>query len=184
MATRSPDVDASLLQRIAARDQAAFGELFDHWAPRLRVFLIKGGAREIEADELVQEVMLTVWRKAGIYDRDRAAPSTWMFTIARNRRIDRYRRQRRPEYELDDPVLVASDDPRPDERVAELQRSQRLRAALDRLPADQAAVLRGTYFEHKSQSQVAAVHEVPLGTIKSRTRLAMGALRRILGEFS
>lgn len=182
MSAGQTTTDEQLLGRIAQQDRAAFGLLFDRWAPRLRGFLLKGGARPIEADELVQEVMLTVWRKAHSFRPDRASAATWLFTITRNRRIDRIRKRRHPEVDIDDPALVLGQAPLEETRAAAAQAGARLRAAIERLPIEQRDVLMGTYFLDKSQAQVAQEQAVPLGTIKSRTRLAMGTLRKLLAE--
>ncbi len=174
---------ADLVERVAAaRDRAAFMELFDHYAPRLKAFLRKRGAGDAQAEDLVQDVMLTVWQRASLYDRAQASVSTWVFTIARNRQIDVLRRERRPELDADDPLLRPSAVPEPD-RVFDTERSaQRVRAALLLLPAEQAELVRVSFYEEASHSALAARFDLPLGTVKSRLRLALQKLRHALDD--
>jgi RNA polymerase sigma-70 factor (ECF subfamily) len=164
------------------RDQSAFAELFRHYAPRIKSYLRRLGAEDAVAEELAQEAMLTVWRKAEHFDPDRAGAGTWIFAIARNLRIDRLRRERRPEIDEDDPALVADPAPPADEALETGRRDQRLRAALSRLPPDQARVVALSFFEDVPHSEIATRLDVPLGTVKSRLRLAMGRIRALLGE--
>ena len=124
--------------------------------------------------------MLTVWRRAAQFDPSKAAASTWLFTIARNRRIDTLRRARRPEIDPEDPALVREPDDPADRVVEAAQRRASLQAAVAELPDDQAKLLRLAYFEDKSHSIIAAELSLPLGTVKSRLRLAMGKLRAAL----
>jgi RNA polymerase sigma-70 factor (ECF subfamily) len=124
--------------------------------------------------------MLTVWRRAAQFDRNKAAVSTWVFTIARNRRIDTLRRARRPEIDPEDPALVREPDDPADRVVEAAQRRESLHAAVAELPEDQAKLLRLAYFEDKSHSVIAEELALPLGTVKSRLRLAMGKLRAAL----
>jgi RNA polymerase sigma-70 factor (ECF subfamily) len=121
--------------------------------------------------------MLTVWRRAEQFDRSKAAASTWLFTIARNRRIDTLRRARRPEIDPEDPVLVREPDDPADRVVEVAQRRKSLHAAVAQLPEEQTKLLRLAYFEDKSHSVIADELSLPLGTVKSRLRLAMGKLR-------
>ena len=132
-------------------------------------------------DEVVQDVMLRVWRKAHLYDPSRAAVSTWIYTLARNAHIDRTRR-RRATLDEADPTFVEDPSPSPVAQLLRVHEGARIREALSRLPAVQADVLRGAYFEHKSLPQIAQESNVPLGTVKSRVRLAFRSLRRTLGD--
>ncbi len=164
------------------RDRVAFGALFGHFAPRLKAYLMRLGADSATAEELVQEVMVMVWRRAETFDPGQANASTWIYTIARNKRIDSLRRQRRPEIDPDDPALVP-DEPVAADRTVELaQQGARLRAALAQLPPEQADLLRLAYFEDLPHSAIAAKRNLPLGTVKSRLRLAMDRLRRLLKD--
>ncbi|MEK9661192.1 MAG: sigma-70 family RNA polymerase sigma factor [Alphaproteobacteria bacterium] len=162
------------------RDRAAFGALVDHFAPRLRAFLRRSGAGEAEIDDVVQEAMLKVWRRAEQFDAGRGSPSTWIFTIARNERINLLRREIRPELDPNDPALVPAPETPADESVANVQDADRLHAALRTLPAEQAEVLNLAFFEELSHSTIAERLDLPLGTIKSRIRLAVGRLRDAL----
>jgi RNA polymerase sigma-70 factor (ECF subfamily) len=156
-------------------DHAAFAELFAHFAPRVKGFLMKAGADETTAEECAQDVMATLWRKAHMFDPDRATVATWIFTIARNRRIDMIRREKRPEPEA--LPWGPEEEPEPAERVALQQESERLVAALMRLPAKQRELVEKAYFGDLTHSEIAEATGLPLGTIKSRIRLALEKLR-------
>ncbi len=159
------------------QDKDAFARLFTHFAPRIKSYLMKGGASQDQADELAQETMLAVWDKADKYNPDKAAASTWIFTIARNKRIDALRRMKRPDYEPEDPALVADDMPHADERIGTEQEAGILETALETLPKEQAELLYKSFFEDKTHSDIAAETKIPLGTVKSRIRLALERLR-------
>ncbi|WP_448203621.1 sigma-70 family RNA polymerase sigma factor [Azospirillum sp. sgz302134] len=164
------------------RDRAAFAELFGHFAPRLKAYLRRQGCDAGGAEELVQEVMLLVWRRAETYDPAQASASTWVFTIARNKRIDVLRREQRPEIDPDDPALVPDPLESADHRVEAKETTGRLRAALKDLPPEQAELLRLAYFEDKPHSVISSERGIPLGTVKSRLRLAMERLRKALRD--
>ena len=178
---------SQLIVRVGAgRDRAAFAELFAHFAPRIKAYLLRLGAEAGQAEELTQEAMIMVWRRAESFDPARSAASTWIFTIARNKRIDALRRERRPDFDPDDPTLVgdvAAAAPEPADRSVEVaQHAQRLAEALAALPEEQAQLVRMAYFEDKAHGQIAAETALPLGTVKSRLRLAIARLRNALGE--
>ncbi len=174
---------ALLIRAVAEhRDRKAFADLFTHFAPRLNAFLMRGGTDRVTAEELTQEVMLTVWRRAESFDPNQATLSTWVFTIARNKRIDGLRRQRRPELDPEDPALVPDGPAGAEETVSATQREAMLRAAMVDLPVEQAEMLRMAYFEDKAHSEIAAETGLPLGTVKSRLRLAIGHLRKNLKD--
>lgn len=171
----------ALIVAIAERgDRQAFAQLFEHYAPQLKRYLMRGGADADAAEELAQEVMILVWRKAARFDPSRAGASTWIFTIARNKRIDRFRRERRPEYDPDDPLLVTARPAEGDRTVAAAQRAEELREALAQLPEAQASILYRAYFKGMSLREIAEEEGVALGTVKSRVRLAIGRLRASL----
>lgn len=180
---REVEIDPADLVHAIARDQdrEAFAALYARLAPPLRRFLVTRCRDTVKAEEILQETMLTIWRKASLYDRRKASVNTWAFTIARNRLVDRIRKERRPEPDPEDPAFVKS-VPTPDDAVASDRRARRLRAALAELPEEQAAVLRSAYFEGRSQTEVAEEQGVPLGTVKSRARLAMQRLREALSD--
>ena len=157
------------------KDTSAFEELFNHFAPRVKAFLMKSGADPQMAEECSQEVMATVWRKAHLFDPSRASASTWIFTIARNKKIDAIRKQNRPEPEQ----LYPDQDYEPDqESVVELQQeTERLTLALGELPEKQRVLVEKAYLGELSHSEIAEITGLPLGTIKSRIRLALEKLR-------
>jgi len=173
-----------LIGRIARKsDRAAFAELFRLFAPRLKYYLMRQGCDFSLAEELMQETMVMVWRRAASFDPRRAAATTWLFTIARNKRIDALRRQHRPEIDLADPALVGDPAPSAEEPVLANERGRRLAEALAALPVEQAALVRLAYFDDRAHSDIAAETRLPLGTVKSRLRLALVKLRRALEEY-
>jgi len=173
----------ALVEAVAQkRDRSAFAEIYDHFAPRLKGYLRRRGSDAGQAEELVQEVMLTVWRKAGLYDREQANVSTWIFTIARNRRIDALRRERRPNFDPTDPAFVPDSEPSPDDALAASQDSAMLRRAIEEIPDEQGTLLRLAFYEDKSHNTIAEELGLPLGTVKSRIRLALAKLRQSIEE--
>jgi RNA polymerase sigma factor (sigma-70 family) len=178
--TDGRSLDDLLVAVARDRDRAAFGLLFGQIAPRLKTYLVRSGAAASQADELVQEVMLMVWRRADSFDPARSAAVTWIFTIARNKRIDAVRRDRRPEFDPGDPALVPDQAPAADRSVEAAQDTARLRDAILKLPSEQAELLRLVYFEDQPHTMIAQRSGLPLGTVKSRLRLAMARLRREL----
>ena len=185
-ASREALSDEALLSAIAVQaDRAAFAELFGRFAGRVKSFVMRGGMAPEQAEEIAQEVMITVWRKAASFDAARAGAATWIFTIARNRKIDLVRRQARPEPDPEDPLFRPDPPEDPASELAARDRDAHVRAALSELNEDQQAVIRLAFFAGLSHGEVAAQLDVPLGTVKSRLRLAFGRLRDILGsEFS
>lgn len=160
------------------QDQSAFQDFYDHFSGRIKSFLIGKGMAEAIAEELAQEIMLIVWRKAGSYNPEKAAASTWLFTIARNRRIDYLRGNSRIEVELDDEMLeVDSTEPTQEDRVDLSQQSVILEQAMSRLPQEQRQVLHLSYFRGQSHGAIAEWLNLPIGTVKSRIRLAMQSMR-------
>ncbi|MCX7888820.1 MAG: sigma-70 family RNA polymerase sigma factor [Rhodobacteraceae bacterium] len=158
-----------------ARDTAAFEAIFRHYAPRVKAFLMKSGAEPGLAEECMQDVMATVWTKAGLYDPSRASLATWIFTIARNRRIDAIRRARRPE--PDELYWGPEGEPDQADVLALQEESARLGRAMEQLPEAQRDLIERAYFGDRSHSEIAAETGLPLGTIKSRIRLALDRLR-------
>ena len=164
------------------RDRSAFVDLFQSFAPRVKSYVMGLGLGPSAADDLVQDIMLTVWRRAEQYDPVKAAASTWIFTIARNRRIDMFRRENRPEFDPNDPMLVPEPERPADSELAIRQESENLRRAVATLPKEQAEMLRLAFFEDLSHGHIAAKLSLPLGTVKSRLRLALGKLRSQLKD--
>lgn len=159
------------------RDRAAFGRLFDHFAPRVKAYLMRLGLDSGTAEDLAQDVMLTVWRRAETYDPAQAGVATWVYTIARNRRIDLARRERRPELDAAEPALQPEPVPAADHIAAALQWEARIAEAIKALPAEQLRMIELAYFEDRSHGEIAAKLNLPLGTVKSRLRLALARLR-------
>src|SRR4051812_17459278 len=173
---------ALLLQVAATADRPAFGELYAFYSPRLRAYMRKLGADGAAAEDLVQDVLAAVWNKARQFDAGKANANTWIFTIARNLRIDLIRRERRPEFDADD-LELQSDEPYSPERAIITQRdAAAVRTALAALPQEQADVIRLSFFEDRPHGAIAAELGVPLGTVKSRMRLAFRRFRTALGE--
>ena len=169
----------SLIVRVRDdQDKKAFGDLFRHFAPRIKGFLMKSGSSDTLAEEVAQDVMATVWQKAGLFDPARASVATWIFTIARNRKIDILRKQRRPEPE--DLPWGPSAEPDQEDTIALQQDTVRLRAAIAELPEKQRDLVKQAYFGELSHSEIATETGLPLGTIKSRIRLALERLRHEL----
>jgi RNA polymerase sigma-70 factor (ECF subfamily) len=172
----------ALLGQVACGDRAAFGLLFAHFAPRLKAWLMRLGTPAQTAEDLAQEAMLTLWRKAALFDPGKASAATWIFTIARNLRIDALRKDRRPGFDPADPGLTPDAEPDAEDGMALAQSEAAVRAALTTLSADQVRIVELSFFADKPHSQIAAELSIPLGTVKSRLRLAMARLRHALGE--
>jgi RNA polymerase sigma-70 factor (ECF subfamily) len=179
-ADEDPLLHDRLIEAVALqRDREAFARLFEHFAPRLKAWLMKSGADAAAAEDFAQDTMLTVWRKADLFDARKARAATWIFTIARNRRLDMLRRDARalptPEIELAQNEVM-----RPDDILAMVDDALRVRDALSRLKPDQVEVLSMAFFMDSPHSEIARRLDLPLGTIKSRIRNAMIKLRTIL----
>jgi RNA polymerase sigma-70 factor (ECF subfamily) len=170
---------ASVTER---RDRGAFATLFDYYSPRLHAYLIRLGADGATAEEITQEVMATLWRKADLFDSTKSSLGTWLYRVARNRRIDLARRDR---VDYVDPSEYAHDIP--DDQIPDADgqidaqtREDVLRTAMADLPEEQRALVRLAFFDNLSHSEIAARTGLPLGTVKSRIRLAFSRLRRVL----
>ena len=172
---------ASYIVSIAERgDRQAFKALFLAMAPRIKAFLVR---RTVEApDELTQEVMLAVWRKAALFDPARGTGEAWIFGIARNACIDAARRRRGVPLDDRDPMTEGGGPARADLDLEAAQDSRRVRAAMDGLSEEQLEVVRLSFFDDVPHSAIAARLNLPLGTVKSRLRLAMKRLRDLLDD--
>lgn len=184
MSADGPSQDAfthdRLIEAVAQRrDREAFAQLFAYFAPRLKAWLVKSGATSTAAEDFAQDAMLTVWRKADLFDARKARAATWIFTIARNRRLDMLRRDARP-LPTPDIELAADNMQRPDDILSTNQDAELVRNALSRLKPDQVEVLRMAFFAESPHSDIARQLDLPLGTVKSRIRNAMIKLRFIL----
>jgi len=173
----------ALLVRVAAEgDREAFNALFAFFAPRIKGYLMKIGAAADLADDLAQEAMLRVWRKARLFDPAKASASTWIFTIARNLRIDAARRAARPALDPEEPALLPEHEPLADAQIEAAARDEKIRASFAALPAAQYDVVRLHFVEDLTHSEIAERLGTPLGTVKSRLRLAFEKIRKDLGD--
>ena len=177
------DDATALLQRIATKqDKAALAALFGLLGPRVKSMMLKLGANDALAEDLVQETFLTVWRKAQLYSTQRGAASTWIFTIARNLRIDQVRRQSNKPYEDLEKINLASDAPGGNVLIEQHQVIDRVTAALTTLSAEQQDVVRLSFIHDLAHAEIAEKLSIPLGTVKSRLRLAYERLRPLLED--
>ncbi len=175
------DEYSALLTRVAEfRDRVAFAALFDHFAPRVKSFMMRKGSNADQAEDLVQEAMIAVWTKAAMFSSDRGSVSTWIFTIARNLRIDRLRREKSQLYtdleDFDAPDLRIDAE----ESLGRSQEDNHVVVALAQIPEEQRQLLILSYVEDVPQSEIATRLNIPLGTVKSRMRLGYSRLRKLL----
>ncbi|WP_428033793.1 sigma-70 family RNA polymerase sigma factor [Amphritea sp.] len=169
---------SDLLGRLAAKpDKSIYARLFNHFAPRVKAYILRLGVAVSAAEEVTQEVMLSVWRKAHMYHPEKAAASTWIFTLARNQSIDWMRKQKYPQYSLDEWSETAAQAGQGEQEVL----SDRVAKAISQLPENQAQVIYMSYFEGRSHGDIASRLDIPLGSVKSRIRLASEKLKQIWG---
>ena len=178
---RIDEMSARLVAVAERGDRGAFASLFRHFGPRIRAYLLRVGGDAGRVDDVLQETFAAVWNRAVLYDRSRASAATWIFAIARNRRIDAFRRDRRPEFDPDDPALHPDPLPGGEEALAAQERAEAVRNALAVLSEEQREVLWLSFYEGESYPAIAIRLGIPLGTVKSRARLAFGRLRSELG---
>jgi RNA polymerase sigma factor (sigma-70 family) len=177
------DEMTGLAGRVAnERDRQAFEELFDFFAPRINAYLRRLGLDPAGAEEICQDVMITLWHKAGLFDPAKSSLSTWLFRIARNRRIDLARRNKGDSLDQEDPMLQPEPDPLPDSGIDSAMREDKVRAAMSQLPPEQYEVIRFAFFLGYPHSQIAEETGLPMGTVKSRIRLAFARLKGILEQ--
>ena len=172
-----PNFSLLLLSIGQIQDKAAFADLFQHFAPRVKSYMLKLGSADEMAEELAQQTLLQVWRKAQLFDPDKAAASTWIFRIARNIRIDVLRKQK---HFFDDDFDLAEIEDEQEDVEVKINREQKIRhvaLALAELPQNQAKIIRMSFYDGLSHGEIAKQLELPLGTVKSRIRLAFGRLR-------
>lgn len=178
---QAPQMSQATVWLVAVRDQRdkdAFGALFDFFAPRLKGFIMRSGTGAAQAEEIVQDVMLTVWRKAAMFDPHRAQASAWIYQIARNRQIDIIRKESRPI-----PDELAQDpeaEPDASQILAFDQEAEQLKTALDLLQPDQKEMIEKAYLGDLTHQEISVQTGLPLGTVKSRIRLGLNRLRREL----
>lgn len=161
-------------------DQVAFIHLFDHFAPRVHAYLLRLGMDRANAEEITQDVMLTMWQKASLFDPEKSSVGTWLFRIARNRRIDSARRDNARRIDENDPMLSPAPAFMQDDTLDSATRAHHVSKALATLPGEQIALLRLAFFDGLSHSEISEKTGLPLGTVKSRIRLAFAKLRQAL----
>ena len=179
-ANTSLDLENLLAKVGAEKDKDAFVSLFNYFAPRVKSYMLKNGASDSTAEEIVQNTFITVWEKAASYNPKKAAASTWIFTVARNKRIDALRRDKNTDVNSENPAIENAVAEAVGENYAEAEDVEKLNAAIATLPPEQSELLRLAFFEEKSHSDISAETKIPLGTVKSRLRLAMEMLKSIL----
>ena len=176
------ELDELLVRVGRYKDKTAFASLFAYFAPRLKSFLLRLGSDMSTAEELSQEAMIMVWRRAETFDPAQAGASTWIFTIARNKRIDRLRKDGRPLPDMLDPAMMPDAPETGLEAVNRGEEEDKLRQAMKKLPEEQAKMIFAAYYEEKSHREISEESGLPLGTVKSRIRLALSRLRANLDE--
>ena len=138
---------------------------------------MRSGADEAIAEEIIQETMTIIWTKADYYDPKMASPSTWIYTIARNKKIDILRKTRKAILEDIDTAILPPVESKADENIEHEQKFEMIAQYLDDLPEDQLNLLKMNFFEEKSHGEISEITKVPLGTVKSRIRLALEKIR-------
>lgn len=175
---------ACIVRIATAQDEAAFEKLFRHFAPRLKSYFIRRGGDPALAEEITQETMVSIWRNAGAYDPAKASAATWIFAIARNLGIDRFRQAKRPTFDPNDPAFVPDDEEPPDRLLERAEIEQSVRDGMNALSPNEKSVLMLSFYENRSHGEIAEHLGLPIGTVKSRIRLAFGKLRAALGDRS
>ncbi len=184
MTDESDEMSKLLVAVGTERDRAAFANLFRHFAPRVKSYLLRFGQGHGAVDEVLQETFTAIWVKARLFDPSRASASAWIFTIARNQRIDRFRREKRMEFDVSDPAFVPVPLPDGETSVTWRERSEFVAEAMRGLNDAQREILRLSFFEDESHDAIARKLGLPLGTVKSRIRLAYAHLRTRLSDAS
>ena len=180
--TRTTELDNLLIAVGKRHDGEAFGLLFAHFRPRVQAHLVRLGLAPVTAEDVTQDVMETIWRKAHLYDPSKSGAATWILQIARNRRVDVKRRNREFSFAAEDFHAIPDPAEGSDDSLAAAEHEDYVRAALDALPREQVTLVRLAFFEGLSHSTIARRLGLPLGTVKSRLRLAFGCLRRLLHD--
>lgn len=175
-------MESYLVSIAESRDRNAFKKLFSAFAPKIKSFAMRNGVGPELAEEVVQETFIRVWRKAEQFDPSKASASTWLYTIARNQRIDLLRKRHRPEPDYEDPAFIPEPEPQPTEVIVRNQEASRLKECIDALSPEQQEVLKLSFMEELPHVEVAEKLGIPLGTVKSRIRLAMKHIRSEIGD--
>jgi RNA polymerase sigma-70 factor (ECF subfamily) len=178
-----PPSENDLLKRVGlTQDRDAFASLFAIFAPRVKAYMMKVGSDPASSEEITQETFIRVWRKAGQFDPQKASAVTWIFTIARNLRIDRLRKENRPTFDPEDPIFVPETSQTPLENMEQSTIVERVKSSISGLPEDQREVVKLSFIEGLSHQEIANAIGLPLGTVKSRLRLSFVKLRHALGD--
>ena len=162
------------------QDKLAFNSIFKYFAPRLKSFLVKAGSTDSQAEEVIQEVMIAVWTKSSTYDSNKSSVSTWIYTIARNKRIDKIRKEKRHYLSESDEGLEIPVDSTQEKEIFSAQVSNSLKKYMSNLPEEQSKLLKLSYFYNKTHADISAELKIPLGTVKSRIRLALTKMRHLV----
>lgn len=181
---RADETPEALIVRIAeARDRSAYAALFRRFAPRVKAFVMGQGLPAQEAEDLAQDALLNVWRKAHMFDPSKASAVTWIYSIARNLRIDAARKAKRVR-ELPQDLWQGEGDKAADREMIAAEEAKVVTCLMDTLPAEQKTILRLSFYEDLSHGDIARALSIPLGTVKSRLRLAMTRLKAGLAKAS
>ena len=172
----------ALMSRIRERDRAAFEELFVHFGPRVKSLMLKSGAEHSMAEDIVQDVFMAVWRKADYFVPERGTVNAWIFSIARNARIDRLRRHSSRPYEDIADLELEAPGPNAEQELDASQRADKVADAMFELPEEQREIIELAYMQDMAQTEIAERLSLPLGTVKSRMRLAYAKLKQKLEE--
>ena len=162
------------------QDKLAFSNIFKYFAPRLKSYFVKIGCTETQAEEIIQEVMIAVWTKSNTYDREKSSVSTWIYTIAKNKRIDKIRKEKKHNTVESDESLEIPVPSKQEQQILSTEVSEKIRHSLKFLPNEQAELLKLSYFYEKTHSDIAKDLCLPLGTVKSRIRLALSKMRNLV----
>ena len=162
------------------QDKLAFNNIFRYFAPRLKSFLVKAGSTDSQAEEVIQEVMIAVWTKSSTYDSNKSSVSTWIYTIARNKRIDKIRKEKRHYLSESDEGLEIPVDSTQEKEIFSAQVSNSLKKYMENLPEEQSKLLKLSYFYNKTHADISTELKIPLGTVKSRIRLALTKMRHLV----
>ena len=178
----STDDDLTLCVELIGKnqDKLAFNSIFKYFAPRLKSFLVKAGSTDTQAEEVIQEVMIAVWTKSSTYDSSKSSVSTWIYTIARNKRIDKIRKEKRHYLSESDEGLEIPVDSTQEKEIFTAQVSNSLKKYMSNLPEEQSKLLKLSYFYNKTHADISAELKIPLGTVKSRIRLALTKMRHLV----
>ena len=162
------------------QDKLAFNNIFRYFAPRLKSFLVKAGSTDSQAEEIIQEVMIAVWTKSSTYDSNKSSVSTWIYTIARNKRIDKIRKEKRHYLSESDEGLEIPVNSTQEKEIFSAQVSSSLKKYMSNLPEEQSKLLKLSYFYNKTHADISTELKIPLGTVKSRIRLALTKMRHLV----